>query len=147
MVIYRISKVDKMKIMKIVVLGIVIAVLAGMSVAAFCTTSVGAQEVTTVKVFHAGSLAVPLEEAESQFEALHPGVDVQRESMGSVKAVRQITDVGKIGDVLASADYSLIPSMMYPEYADWHVRFATNDMVLAYNPEKSMYADEITPDN
>ena len=136
-----------MKIMKIAVLGIVIALLAGMSVAAFCSTSVGAQEVKTVKVFHAGSLAVPLDEAESQFEALHPGVDIQRESMGSVTAVRQITDVGKIGDVLASADYSLIPSMMYPEYADWYVRFATNDMVLAYNPEKSMYADEITPDN
>ncbi|MHC1623268.1 MAG: tungstate ABC transporter substrate-binding protein WtpA, partial [Candidatus Methanospirareceae archaeon] len=100
-----------------------------------------------VKVFHAGSLAVPLEEAENQFEALHPNVDVQRESMGSVKAVRQITDVGKRGDVLASADYTLIPGMMYPEYADWYVRFAANDMVLAYNPELSMYADEITPDN
>ncbi len=49
--------------------------------------------------------------------------------------------------MVASADYTLIPSMMYPEYADWVVRFATNDMVLAYNPEKSKYADEITPDN
>ena len=67
--------------------------------------------------------------------------------MGSVKAIRQITDVGKRADVLASADYSLIPGMMYPEYADWYVRFATNDMVLAYNPEKSKYAAEITPDN
>jgi len=136
-----------MKKRDVVVLGIVIAILAGIPVAAFCTPSVGAQEVQTVKVFHAGSLAVPLEEAEKQFEALHPDVDVQRESMGSISAVRQITDVGKNGEVLASADYTLIPSMMYPEYADWYVRFATNDLVLAYNPELSMYADEITPEN
>jgi len=131
----------------VVVWGIVIAIVAGIPVAAFCTPSAGAQEVQTVKVFHAGSLAVPLEEAEKQFEALHPNVDVQRESHGSVAAIQQITEVGKMGDVLGSADYSLIPSMMYPEYAEWYVRFATNDMVLAYNPELSMYADEITPEN
>ena len=126
---------------------IAIAVIVCVSAAAFYTPIAGAQQAKTVRVFHAGSLAVPLAEAESQFEALHPNMDVQRESMGSVKAIRQITDVGKRADVLASADYSLIPGMMYPEYADWYVRFATNDMVLAYNPEKSKYAAEITPDN
>ena len=132
---------------KILTFGIGIAVIACISVVAFYTPSVEAQQAKTLKVFHAGSLAVPLEEAEKQFEALHPDVDVRRESMGSIAAVRQITDVGKIGEVLASADYTLIPGMMYPEYADWYVRFATNDLVLAYNPEKSMYADEVTPDN
>jgi len=136
---------------KILVLGIVIviaiAVIACVSVTAFYAPSVEAQQVQTLKVFHAGSLAVPLEEMEKQFEALHSNVDVQRESMGSIAAIRQITDVGKRGDVVASADYTLIPSMMYPEYADWVVRFATNDMVLAYNQDKSKYADEITPGN
>ncbi len=134
---------------KILVLGTLIAIAAivCVSVTAFYAPIVGAQQAKTVKVFHAGSLAVPLAEAESQFEALNPNIDVQRESMGSISAVRQITDVGKNGEVLASADYTLIPSMMYPEYADWYVRFATNDMVLAYNPEKSKYADEITPEN
>ncbi len=133
----------------IFVLGTLIAIAAivCLSVTAFYAPTVGAEQTKTVKIFHAGSLAVPLAEAESQFESMNLGVDVQRESMGSVKAVRQITDIGKIGEVLASADYSLIPSMMYPEYADWYVRFATNDMVLAYNPDKSKYADEITPEN
>ena len=121
-------------------LGLVIALLAG-------ALPVCAEETTTVKVFHAGSLTVPFEEAEKQFEALYPNVDVQRESHGSVAAIQQITEVGKIGDVLGSADYSLIPSMMYPDYADWYVRFATNDIVLAYNSEMSQYADEITPEN
>ncbi len=134
---------------KIVVLGTLIAITAIVCVtaAAFYASIVGTEQAKTVKVFHAGSLAVPLAEAESQFEALNPNIDVQRESIGSISAVRQITDVGKNGEVLASADYTLIPSMMYPEYADWYVRFATNDIVLAYNPELSMYADEITPEN
>ncbi len=132
---------------KIIVLSIAIAVITCISVTAFCTPSASAESGQTLKIFHAGSLAVPLEAAEIQFEAAHPNVDVRRESMGSIAAIRQVTDVGKIGDVVASADYTLIPSMMYPEYADWVVRFATNDMVLAYNPEKSKYADEITPDN
>jgi molybdate/tungstate transport system substrate-binding protein len=137
----------KMERRKFFAFGIAIAVIACTSVAVFYTPSVEAQQAKTLKVFHAGSLAVPLEEAEKQFETLHPNVDVQRESMGSIAAIRQVTDIGKRGEVVVSADYTLIPSMMYPEYADWVVRFATNDMVLAYNPEKSKYADEITPDN
>jgi len=132
---------------KIFVLSIVIAVITCISVTAFCTPSASAESGQTIKIFHAGSLAVPLEEVEKQFEAAHPNVDVRRESLGSIAAIRQVTDVGKNGDVVASADYTLIPSMMYLEYADWVVRFATNDLVLAYNPEKSKYADEITPDN
>ena len=132
---------------EILIFGIAIAAIACVSVTAFYAPSVEAQQVQTLKIFHAGSLAVPLEEAEKQFEALHPNVDVQRESMGSIAAIRQVTDVGKRADVVASADYTLIPSMMYPEYADWVVRFATNDMVLAYNQDKSKYADEITPEN
>ncbi|MDD2666292.1 MAG: tungstate ABC transporter substrate-binding protein WtpA [Methanocellales archaeon] len=130
---------------KLRILGVVIALLLGTLVVPCIPAR--AQGTQIIRVFHAGSLAVPLEEAAIQFEALHPGVDVQRQSHGSVEAIRQITEVGKIAEVLASADYSLIPSMMYPDFADWDVRFATNDLVLAYNPEKSSYAKEITPEN
>ena len=136
-----------MKRRNIAARGIVVFFLVSALVAVFCVLPGCAQEAQTVKVFHAGSLAVPLEQAEQQFEALHPEVDIQRESMGSVACVQQITEIGKNGSVLASADYSLIPSMMYPDYADWYVRFATNDLVLAYNPDRSMYASEITPEN
>jgi len=128
-------------------LGILMVVLACIPVVVFYTHLVEVQEPETVKVFHAGSLSVPFEEAERQFEALHSNVNVQRESYGSVEAIRQITEVGKSGDVLGSADFALIPSMMYPEFADWYVRFATNDIVLAYNSEMSHYTDEITPEN
>lgn len=105
------------------------------------------QPKTILKIFHAGSLTIPFEEIEKAFENENPKVDVQRESMGSVKAVRQITEIGKEADIIAVADYSLIPQMMYPKYADWYVKFATNEMVLAYNPQKSKYANEINSTN
>ncbi len=97
-------------------------------------------------IFHAGSLGVPFEELEAEFEAQHPGVDVQREAAGSAQSVRKITELGKQADVLASADYVLIPSMMMPEYADWYAAFARNQIVIAYTNE-SMYSDEINADN
>ncbi|CAD6493867.1 MAG: Bacterial extracellular solute-binding protein [Candidatus Argoarchaeum ethanivorans] len=134
---------------KIVLFAVLIAAISGCAQppAEDANTTEESSKQIKLKIFHAGSLAVPLSELEDKFEALHPNVDVQRESMGSVKAVRQITDIGKKGDVIASADYTLIPSMMYPTYADWTVRFARNDMVLAYSTEKSKYADQINPEN
>ena len=109
------------------------------------------QEETKLKVIYAGSLIVPFEEIEKQFENMHPGVDVQIEGHGSIQAIRQVTDIHKEVDVLAVADYSLIPDMMYAtpsgeDYTDWYVKFATNQMVIAYN-NQSKYADEITESN
>jgi len=109
------------------------------------------QEETKLKVIYAGSLIVPFEELEKQFESLHPNVDVQMEGHGSIQVIRQVTDIHKAVDVLAVADYSLIPDMMYAtksgeDYADWYVKFATNQMVIAYN-NQSKYADEITESN
>jgi len=105
-----------------------------------------AEESSVLKVFHAGSLGVPFEELEQEFEAQHPGVDVQREAAGSAQSVRKITELGKQADILASADYNLIPAMMMPEYADWYTAFARNQIVIAYTNE-SMYSDEVNADN
>lgn len=105
-----------------------------------------AEEASVLKIFHAGSLSVPFEELEKEFEAQNPGVDVQREAAGSAKCVRKITELGKNADILASADYNLIPTMMMPEYADWYAAFAKNQIVIAYTNE-SKYSNEINADN
>ena len=105
-----------------------------------------AQEKIVLKIFHAGSLSVPFEGYEKMFEKEHPNVDVEREPAGSVACVRKIIDLGKKADILASADYSLIPQMMMPKYADWYVMFARNEIVLAYT-DKSKYKDEINSTN
>jgi molybdate/tungstate transport system substrate-binding protein len=103
------------------------------------------QEPVTLKVLHAGSLTGPFEEIEAAFEAEYGYIDVQLEPAGSSACIRKITDTGVEADILASADYTLIPSMMMPDYADWYIAFANNEMVLTYS-ENSAYADEITQD-
>jgi len=99
-----------------------------------------------VTVFNAGSLTAPFEDLEKQFEAKYPGTDVQLVAGGSTKIVKDITELDKSADVLASADYTLIPDLMIPGAADWYVTFAKNHMVLCYTNE-SKYADEITAEN
>lgn len=98
-----------------------------------------------LKIFHAGSLAEPFEEMEKQFEGRYD-FDVQRTSLGSVEVVKQVTELHKTPDIVAVADYSLIPKMMIPEYADWYIQFARNRMMIAYTAE-SKYAGEIDENN
>jgi molybdate/tungstate transport system substrate-binding protein len=103
-------------------------------------------ETTTLMVFHAGSLTSPFEAMEAEFEAAYPNVDVQLYPGGSTKIVKEIVELDKRADVLASADYSLIPTLMVPEDATWYATFAKNTMVLTYT-DQSLYADEINADN
>jgi molybdate/tungstate transport system substrate-binding protein len=109
---------------------------------------------TVVRVVHAGSLIVPFDKLEVEFEKLHPDVDLQLEGHGSIQAIRYVTELHHEADVLVVADYSLIPMMMYStkipgteeSYTDWYLKFATNSLGIAYTPS-SQYADEITEDN
>lgn len=99
-----------------------------------------------VIVLHAGSLSVPFAEIEAVFEAKYPQFDVQREPSGSVAAARKVTDLGRVADVLGSADYKVIDTMLIPNHAKFNAQFATNEMVLAYT-DKSKFAKEINSNN
>lgn len=107
------------------------------------TASSGGREVV---VFCAGSLYIPLQKVKELFESQHPGVNVIIEPSGSVVAVRKVTDLGRRADVLALADYRLVPKYMMPKYADWAIGFATNRLVLVYT-NKSRYADMVNSSN
>ena len=112
----------------------------------FFSTSALAGPSGKLTMFHAGSLSVPLAAMEKAFEAKYPDVDLQREASGSQKCARKITDVGKPCDIMASADYKVIDKLLIPDYADWNIRFATNQLVLCYT-DKSAYADTVNADN
>ncbi len=99
-----------------------------------------------VIIFNAGSLTIPLAKMEKQFEAKYPTVDVLREAAGSQKCARKIVDLKKPCDIMASADYKVIDKLLIPNYAEWNIRFATNQLVLCYT-DKSKYAGEINPEN
>jgi len=108
----------------------------------------------TVRVLFAGSLIIPFAQLEKAFEAAHPDIDVNMEGHGSIQAVRIVSDTHEQADLVVTADYRLIPMLLYqtkdPDsglpYAKWSVMFATNKMALAYT-DKSAFASEIGPDN
>ncbi len=54
--------------------------------------------------------------------------------------------LGKECDVYASVDYSNIPNLMIPDFADWYVIFAATGFVLRYT-DKSTYAEEVLKDS
>jgi len=99
-----------------------------------------------IVIFHAGSLTVPFAAMEKAFEARHPNVDIQREPAGSQKCARKISDLKKPCDIMASADYKVIDTLLTPVYADWNIRFATNQLVLCYTSQ-SRYADTVNDKN
>ncbi len=99
-----------------------------------------------VIIFSAGSLAKPLEVMEKAFEKANPNIDLQIELSGSRKAARKVCSLHKPCDIVISADYLVIKDLLYPKYASWLIRFAKNEMVIAYTP-KSKYANEINSSN
>ncbi|HOU81049.1 MAG TPA: tungstate ABC transporter substrate-binding protein WtpA [Methanoregulaceae archaeon] len=125
--------------------------LAGSILLAGCAGTVPPSK--TLKVIAAGSLLAPFAEAEQEFEASHPDIDVQIEGHGSIQVIRQVTDLGRTADVIAVADESLIPDLMYHpmkdssrNYTDWYQPLSTNEMVIAYT-NRSRYHDEINQEN
>ena len=105
-------------------------------------------------VFGAGSLIAPFDALEAAFETRYPQIDVRAEYHGSIQVIRHATELHEPIDIVATADASLIPVLMTDvndpatgrPYTDWHIRFASNHLALAYQPE-SKYAAEITADN
>ena len=97
-------------------------------------------------IFHAGSLSVPLKEIAAEFKKLHPQVTIMMEAGGSVASARKITDLDKQCDIMASADYAVIDKMLIPKYADYNIKFASNELCVVYS-EKSRYAKQINEKN
>jgi molybdate/tungstate transport system substrate-binding protein len=99
-----------------------------------------------VIVFHAGSLSVPLKQLKTEYEKLHPEVNILLESAGSLVCARKITELKKPCDIIASADYFVINELLIPKYTGWSIRFATNEIVIAFS-DKSKYSSEINQSN
>jgi molybdate/tungstate transport system substrate-binding protein len=97
-------------------------------------------------IFHAGSLAVPFKQICEEFTRRYAGVKIVREAAGSRICARKIADLKRACDIMASADYTVIESLLIPEYADWNIKFAGNEMVIAFR-EDSRGAGRISGDN
>ena len=99
-----------------------------------------------IVVFHAGSLSVPLSKLKAEYTKSHPNVNIMMEAAGSVACARKIADLKKPCDLMVSADYQVIEKILIPDYADWCIKFATNQLSVVFTP-KSHFAKEINTDN
>lgn len=97
-------------------------------------------------IFHAGSLSVPFKEIAAEFNKLYPNVKILMESAGSVASARKITDLNRPCDIMASSDYGVIDNMLIPKYADWNIKFVSNELSIVYQ-EKSRVAGQINSKN
>ncbi len=115
-------------------------------VSLFLLTGCSTGKEKNIIIFHAGSLTVPLKKISEAFEKANPGVRVLTEAAGSLQSARKITELGKPCDIMFSADYFIIDDMLIPEYASWNIRFASNEIVIAYRPG-SAYSSILREDN
>ena len=98
-----------------------------------------------LQIFHAGSLTGPFSKYATIWTAIYPQYIIDNEGYGSATAIRQVTELGRQAELVGSADYSLIDTMMMQEkipftnlnFSNWYIIFARNKMVLAYVPKNT----------
>jgi molybdate/tungstate transport system substrate-binding protein len=120
---------------------------------AMLLNSCAPRQKTPLVVFAAGSLITPFQQIKAAFEKSHPDIEILDEYHGSIQVVRHATELHEKIDVVATADQSLIPYLMYRDdpttgkpYAAWNMGFASNRLALAYTT-RSKFASEITNAN
>src|SRR5688500_18219555 len=108
-------------------------------------TNTSARDEDPLVVFNAGSLARPIRAALDTFAA-REGVRFEQEQAGSLETARKVTELGRVPDVIALADYEIFPQLLVPEHTSWYARFARNRMVLAHTA-RSRHANIVSPSN
>lgn len=111
-------------------------------------TGCGSQDSNNNKllIVHAGSLSIPFKNLSLEFMKLNPEIDVILEAYGSRTAARQVSDLGRHVDILASADSDVIKNLLYPDNAKFCIDFTTNEMIIA-GTKKSRLINKISSSN
>ena len=91
-----------------------------------------------VVIFHAGSLSVPFRRVSELFERKFPNVTVKAEAAGTRDCAQKLRSLGRRCDVFGAADYKVVENLLMPEYVDFNISFATNEMVIAYTDQSGM---------
>ncbi|MCI4348613.1 MAG: substrate-binding domain-containing protein [Thermoplasmata archaeon] len=101
----------------------------------------GPSEVShTLWISAAGTLGAIFPKLANDLANLTPGISVPTASQqyqGSIAAIQAAIGHSPAFDIVASADYRLIPRLMEPGQASWEAIFATTPEVLAYDPSVS----------
>ncbi|MCC7560590.1 MAG: tungstate ABC transporter substrate-binding protein WtpA [Methanobacterium sp.] len=124
---------------------IIIIAVGGVGVYGY-NTYVASSESGTITIYAAASLAKQMNATAAEFKTKHPNVDVQIQYGGSSDLISQITQLNKSVDIMASADYGLIDKNMIPDYTSFNIKYARNEMVIAYT-DKSKNSSQINSTN
>ncbi len=125
---------------------IFVLTLFGITLLGGCGSSRTGTAKETLVIYHHGSPTFAIEATQKIFETRYPGVKVLREKDDALANMRKVTDLAKPADIVYTDDYSIIPPVMFPKYADFWIRYAHDEMTLAY-AQNSKYASEINSDN
>jgi molybdate/tungstate transport system substrate-binding protein len=129
----------------IALIAIIIIAIVAIGVYGYSTYTTSSENGTIV-IYAADSLGKQLNTTAKEFKSQHPNVNVEIHYSGSQAAIRQITDLNKTADIVASADYGLIDQRLIPNYTSWNVKYARNEMVIAYT-DKSKNSSQINSTN
>jgi molybdate/tungstate transport system substrate-binding protein len=123
-----------------------VAAIAAMACATMGGCGSSSDSEKTLVIYHHGSPTPAIETAEKAFEAKYPDTKVIREKGDALTNMRKVTDLGKFADIVYTDDYSIIPPVMFPKYADFWIRYAHDEMTLAY-AANSKHASEVNSEN
>ena len=129
----------------IAIIAIVIIAVAAIGAYGYSTYS-ASSESGTIIIYAADSLGSQLNATAQEFKKQHPNVNVEIHYSGSQAAIRQITDLNKSADIMASADYGLIDQRLIPNYTSWNAKYARNNLVIAYT-NKSKNSSQVNSTN
>jgi molybdate/tungstate transport system substrate-binding protein len=135
--------------------------IAGLAIAAACLAAAGCGSSSpstsgaskglhgTLTVFGAGTLDTPFTAEFQAFRKENPTVTIHSMFEASADAIKAVTQLHQPADVVGSADYSLIPQLMFggkKPYATWYVGFVSNQITFAYTSH-SKGASQLTASN
>ena len=112
-------------------------------VSALMTQSIGAEINKDVSVMYAGSLVKIMEQVVAPSFHNQTGYNFIGEGKGSVQISNMILDGFRTPDVFISADTLPIEKIINhnPPLAQWLVKFASAELVIAYNPNSPFTTD------
>ncbi|MFB6267804.1 MAG: extracellular solute-binding protein [Halodesulfurarchaeum sp.] len=86
-------------------------------------------------VLSAGSLAVLLADRVGPAFERRTDLGFRAEFHGSAALLRMVTQGQRRPDAVISADATLLRKQLFPDFATWDVVFASNALVITYNPQ------------
>lgn len=88
-----------------------------------------------VHVVGAASMRGVLDELATRYEQSHPGARVRVQTGGSTALSRMVLELDLRADLVVLADAELFEDLLEPQWTSFHVRLASDRVVLAYTDD------------